>query len=186
MKQTRAIVVGLLIVVIGAIFVAYWRRPARDLKRVSGYRVEIEKNEGGSRKHVSFTVPIALVARVASFVPFADISADARRNWSDADVTPRDILAAADQSTPGKPGVISKSHAKIEVSAEGPAIEIVIRDDWDKTVRLRVPRALVESLSGEKRLSPHDLLRKLDELGPGDVVVIRDRDDQVTITAVAR
>ena len=29
-------------------------------------------------------------------------------------------------------------------------------------------------------------LRKLDELGPGDVVVIRDRDDQVTITAIAR
>ena len=72
------------------------------------------------------------------------------------------------------------------MTQDGPAIEIVIRDDWDKTVRLRVPRVLVESLSGEKRLSPRNLLKKLDELGPGDVVVIRDRDDQVTITAVPR
>jgi len=186
MKEVRAVVLGLLIVLIGAILVAYWRRPARDLKRVSGYRVEIEKSEGGSRKHVSFTVPMTLVARIATFVPFTDIGADARSNWNDADVTPKDILTAADQSSPGKPGIVSKSHNKIEVSQDGQAIEIVIRDDWDKTVRLRVPRALVESLSGEKRISPRDLLKKLDELGPGDVVVIRDRDDQVTITAVAR
>jgi hypothetical protein len=185
MKEVRAVVVGVAIVVLVALFVAFWRRPARELKRVSGYRIEIEKSEGGSRKHVSFTVPMALVARVASFVPFADIGADARSNWN-GEVTPHDILIAADQSAPGKPGVISKGSAKIEVSSEGSALEIVARDDWGKTVRLRVPRSLVESLSGEKRLSPRDLLRKLDELGPGDVVVIRDRDDQVTITAIAR
>jgi hypothetical protein len=186
MKEVRAVVVALLILVVIAIAVAFWRRPARELTRVRGYRVEIEKNEGGSRKHVSFTVPITLVARIASFVPFADIGADARTSWNDGDVTPRDILNAADQSSPGKPGVISRGHSRIEVSAEGAAVEIVARDDWDKTVRVRVPRSLVESLSGQKRLSPRDLLRKLDELGPGDVVVIRDRDDQVTITAIAR
>jgi hypothetical protein len=186
MKEVRAVVVGLVIVVLVALFVAFWRRPARELKRVSGYRIEIEKSEGGSRKHVSFTVPITLVARIASFVPFADIGADARNNWSGGEVTPHDILIAADESAPGKPGVISKGNAKIEVASEGSALEIVARDDWGKTVRLRVPRSLVESLSGEKRLSPRDLLRKLDELGPGDVVVIRDRDDQVTITAIAR
>jgi hypothetical protein len=186
MKQVRAVVVGLVIVLLVALFVAFWRRPARELKRVSGYRVEIEKSESGSRKHVSFTVPITLVARIASFVPFTDIGANARTNWSDSEVTPHDILTAADQSSPGKPGVISKGHTKIEVSSQGSALEIVARDDWDKTVRLRVPRSLVESLSGEKRLSPRDLLRNLDELGPGDVVVFRDRDDQVTITAIAR
>jgi hypothetical protein len=186
MKEVRAVVVGLVIVLLVALCVAFWRRPARELKRVSGYRVEIEKSEGGSRKHLSFTVPITLVARIASFVPFADIGADSRSHWNDGEVTPRDILAAADQSSPGKPGVISKGHAKVEVTADGAALDIVARDDWDKTVRLRVPRSLVESLSGQKRLSPRDLLRKLDELGPGDIVVIRDRDDQVTITAIAR
>ena len=31
-----------------------------------------------------------------------------------------------------------------------------------------------------------DILRKLDELGPGDVVVVKDRDKEVTITAEAR
>src|SRR6266852_1233104 len=82
MKEVRAVVVALLILVVIAIAVAFWRRPARELTRVRGYRVEIEKNEGGSRKHVSFTVPITLVARIASFVPFADIGADARSNRS--------------------------------------------------------------------------------------------------------
>jgi hypothetical protein len=29
-------------------------------------------------------------------------------------------------------------------------------------------------------------LKKLDELGPGDVVVVKDRDKEITITAEAR
>jgi hypothetical protein len=51
---------------------------------------------------------------------------------------------------------------------------------------VRVPRALVESLSNRRRISPRDILKNLDEMGPGDVVVVRDRDDEVTITAEAR
>ncbi len=66
MKEVRAVVLGLLVVVLVAIAISVWRRPARELRHVRGFRVEIQKTEGGSRRHVSFHVPISLVARVAS------------------------------------------------------------------------------------------------------------------------
>jgi len=186
MKELRAIVFGLLVLVLVAVGIAVWRRPARELTHVRGFRVEIQKTEGRSRRHVSFHIPIALVARVASLVPISDFGGDFRTEWKDGDLTAREILDAADRSAPGKPGEIQRDHAKIEVTAEGRALEIVVKDEWDKTVRVRVPRALVESLSSEKRISPREILRRLDELGPGDIVVIRDRDDEVTITAEPR
>jgi hypothetical protein len=183
MKEVRAVVLGLFVVILVAIAVAFWRRPAREFKRVGSYHVEIEKSEGGSKKHVSFTVPITFVARIASMIPISDIGGGIKNDWGSGDVTPRDILDAADRSAPGKPGEITHDRTKIEVTTEGTAIEIVAKDDWDRNVRVRVPRALVESLSGEKRVAPRDILKKLDEMGPGDVIVIRDHDNQVTITA---
>lgn len=183
MKETRAVVLGLFIVLLVAIGVAYWRRPSRELTHVKGYRVEIEKSEGGSKKHISFTVPMTFVARIATMVPFADIGSGARTGWSEENVTARDILDAAGQSAPGKPGLIERDRTRIEVTAEGSSIEIFVKDDWDRNIRVRVPRALLESLSGEKRISPREILRRLDEMGPGDVVAIRDHDNQVTITA---
>ena len=186
MKEARAVVVGVLVVVLVALGIALWRRPAREFHRVRGYRVEIEKNEGGSRKHVSFTIPMTLIARAASFGPFGDISAGMRSDWGGGRVTPKDILDAASESAPGKPGVITRDHNRIEVTADGPVLDIVIKDEWDKTVRLRIPRSLVESISSEKPLSGRDVLRRLDELGPGEIVEIHDGDDQVTITAQGR
>lgn len=183
MREVRAVVLGLFVVLLVAVGVAYWRRPARELKHVKGYRVEIEKSQGSSKKHVSFTVPITFVARIASMIPISDIGADLKTKWGEGELTARDILDAADQSSAGKPTVLTRDHSKIEVTADGSAIEVLVKDDWDKTVRVRVPRTLIEGLSGEKRVSPRDILKKLDEMGPGDVIVIRDRDDQVTITA---
>lgn len=187
MREVRAVVVGVLVVILIALAVAVWRRPARELHRVRGYRVEIQKTEGGSRRHVSFTVPISLVARAASLAPFSDIGRDLRSDWGgDHEVSARDILDAAGRSSPGNPGVITRDHGRIEVTAQGAALEIVVKDEWNKIVRVRVPRSLVESLSAQRRISPRDILRKLDELGPGEVVAIRDGDDEVTITAEAR
>lgn len=185
MKEVRAIVIGLLVLVVVAIGLALWRRPTREFRHVRGYRVEIRKSEGDSRRRVSFTVPISLVARIASLAPMAHIG-DLKADWGEGEVTARDILDAAAKSAPGRPGVISRDHGRIEVTADGSALDIVIKDDWDKTVRLRVPRALVESLSGERSISPREVLHRLDELGPGDVVVIRDGHDEVTITAEGR
>jgi hypothetical protein len=186
MKETRAIVIGVLVVVLVAWGISRWRRPAREYHRVRGYRVEIEKREGGSRKSVSFTIPMALIARAASFGPFGDISARMREEWGDGHVTPRDILGAAKDSSAGHPGVITRDHTRIEVTADGAVLDIAIKDEWGKSVRVRIPRSLVESLSQEKRVSGRDVLRRLDELGPGEIVEIHDGDDQVTITAEAR
>ena len=186
MNEVRAVVLGLLVLVVIAIGISIWRRPARELKHLGGFRVEIVKNEGGSRKHVSFHIPISVVARVASFVPISDFGGDWPSDWKDHDLTARDILDAANQSSPGKPAEIERGRKRIEVLADGQALEITVKDEWDKNVRIRVPRALIESLSSDRRISPREILRRLDELGPGDVVVIRDRDDEVTITAEPR
>jgi hypothetical protein len=186
MREIRAVVLGLFIVILVAIAIAVWPRPARVLKHIRGYRVEIQKTDGEARRHISFTVPISLVARIASLVPISDFGGDLHADWGSGDLTARDILDAASKSPPGQPGVITRDHSRIEVTADGTSLEIVVKDDWGKMVRLRVPRALVESLSNQKRISPRDILKKLDEMGPGDIVVIRDRDDEVTITAEAR
>jgi hypothetical protein len=186
MKEVRAVVLGLLVLVIVALAISVWRRPARELRHLSGFRVEVVKQEGSSRKHVSFHVPISVVARLASFIPISDFGGDWSRDWTDNELTARDILDAADKSAPGQPVEIERGRKKIEVTADGKAIDIAIKDDWDRKVRIRVPRALIESLSSDRRISPREILRRLDELGPGDVVVIHDRDDEVTITAEGR
>ncbi|MCA1611695.1 MAG: hypothetical protein LC780_12710 [Acidobacteria bacterium] len=183
MKEVRAVVLGLIVVILGALALSMWQRPAREFHRVRGYRVEIRKAENGGSRHVAFTVPISLVARMASLVPVSDIGGNMRADFGDGEITARDILEAGNASSPGKPGVITRGHAHIEVLSEGAVLDIQAKDDWDKNVHIRVPRALVESLSKESRVSPKDILRRLDELGPGDIVSIKDRDNDVTITA---
>jgi hypothetical protein len=186
MKEVRAIVLGLFVVILVATALAFWHRPAKEFRRIQGYRVEIQKSEGGSRRHVSFHVPIGFVARIVSLAPFSDLGSDWKTDWGSGEITPKDILDAAGKSAPGQPGVITHDQDRIEVTTDGPALEIVVKDAWGKTVRVRVPRALIESLSDEKRVSAREILRRLDELGPGDVVVIRDGDNEVTISAEAR
>lgn len=186
MKEVRAIVVGLVVVVLVAIALAYWRRPAPEFARIKGYRVEVREKDGDSVRKVSFTVPSNLVARVAKLAPMREIGGNLKAQWNDESICARDILDAADRSAPGKPGLIEKDGKKIEVSAEGSVLEIVVTDDWNKMVRLRVPRGLIESFSWKGNISPRDILRRLDELGPGEVVMIKDGSDEVTITAEAR
>jgi hypothetical protein len=186
MREVRAVVIGLVIVVLGALALAWWRRPAPEFARIKGYRVDVREKEGDSTRRVSFTVPTNLIARIARFAPIEDIGGDLKAEWDDGELSARDVLDAADRSAPGSPGVIERDRKRIEVTANGPALEIVVKDDWDKTVRFRLPRSLVESFSGESNISPRDILKRLDELGPGEVVTIRDGNDEVTITAEPR
>jgi flagellar motor switch protein FliM len=51
---------------------------------------------------------------------------------------------------------------------------------------VRLPRAIIESVSGGRDISPREFLQRIDELGPGDVIHIQDGDNRVTITAQAR
>jgi len=186
MKEVRAVVIGLLVVVLAALALATWRHPAAEFTRIKGYRVEVREKEGDSVRKVSFSVPSNLLARVARFAPIRDIGGDLRAEWDNAEISAREILEAADRSSPGHPGVIEKDDVRIEVTAEGNALEVVSRDDWDKIVRVRVPRGLLESFAGEGNISPRDILRRLDELGPGEIVTIKDGNSEVTITAEAR
>ena len=186
MREVRAVVIGLLVVLLGALALAFWRKPAPEFKHVKAYRVEFRERDGDTTRKVSFSVPSNLVARIAKLAPVASIGADVEAHWDDHEVTPREILEAADRSEPGKPGIVEVDKGSVEVMAEGSVIEVLIKDDWDKEIRLRVPREIIESLSGHGEMSPRDVLRRLDELGPGEVVTIRERDKEITITAVAR
>jgi len=185
MKEIRAVVLGLVVVILVALALAFWRRPAPEFARVKGFKVEVREKEGDSTRRVSFSVPSNLVARVAKFSPIRRFGGDIHTDW-DGDVTPRDLLDAAAESAPGKPGVIKTGNDTIEVMAEGTALAITIRDDWGKLVHVRVPRAIVESFSGDRQISPKEILERIDELGPGDVVVVKDGDKEVTITAEPR
>jgi hypothetical protein len=186
MKEVRAVVVGLVVVVLLAMAWAFWSKPAKEFHKIRGYRVDIQKSEGGSRKHVTFSIPIVTLARIASMVPMSHVGASWDENWGNGEVTGKDILAAADRSAPGKPGVIEHDGNRIEVTADGFALDILIKDDWGKTVKLRLPRALVEGFTDRRGLSLKDVFKRLDDLGPGDVVRVEDGDNEVTITAVAK
>jgi hypothetical protein len=186
MKEIRAVIVGLVVLVIVAAALAFWRRPAPEFARVKGFKVDVRETENGSTHRVSFSVPSSLVARIAKMTPIRRFGADFHGKWDEGEVSPREILDAAAESSPGKPGVIKKDDKTIEVTADGSALMIVVKDDWGKSVQLRVPRAIVESFSGDREITPKEILEKIDELGPGDMVTVHDGEKEVTITAEPR
>jgi len=185
MREIRAVVAGLVVLVLIAMAWSLWQRPGREFHKIKGYRVEIQKQEGESRKHMSFTIPIATVARIASFIPIG-IHGNWDSDWGHGNVTGADILKAAAESAPDKPGLIERDGNRIEVVADGFVLDITVKDDWGKTVKVRVPRTLVEGFTEGRGLSVKEVLKKLDELGPGDVVRVQDGENEVTITAEAR
>jgi hypothetical protein len=186
MKELRAVIIGLVIVVLVATAWAVWRRPSREFHKIRGYRVEIEKTERGEHRHLSFSIPIVTIARIASLIPATDIGRNWDSDWANGEVTGKDILDAAAGSAPGKPGVIERNGNRIEVTADGPALEIEIKDSWDKRVKIRLPRSLVEGFTDRRSISIQDVLKRLDELGPGDIVKVQDGNSEVTITAQAK
>ena len=182
-REVRAVVLGLAVVVIVAIALSFWRRPAAEFHRIRGFRVEVKKTDGGETRHLSVHVPVTLLANLTRLAHLDSLGADLRTEWEKGDITPKQILQAADESQPGKPGVIKTQDTTIEVSSDGASLVIDVKDDWDKNVHIRVPRSLVEAFSEDHPISTREILRRLDELDPGDVVTIRDRNDEVTITA---
>ena len=185
-KEARAVVLGLFVVVIAALALSYWRRPSVEFKRIKGFRVEVKKTEGDQTRRVSVNVPVSLLAQLSRLASLDSLGGDIRADWGHGDVTPKQILAAAAESSPGKPGVIKKDMSTIEVSADGDALVIDVKDEWDKNVHIRLPRTLVEAFADDHPLSTREILRRLDELDPGDVVTIKDHDSEVTITAQPR
>jgi hypothetical protein len=185
-KELRAVVLGLVVVVLIAVGISIWRRPAAEFHRIRGFRVQIKKTDGGETRTASFNVPVSLLARMASLAHMEDLGGDIRRDWAHGRVTPKRILEAADESLPGKPGVIREEDSTVEVVADGEMLQIDVKDDWGKRVHIRLPRLLVEAISEDHPLSIREILGRLDELGPDDVVTIQDEDSEVTITALPR
>lgn len=184
MKEVRAVVLGALVVLLVALGLAWWHRPAHEFTRIKGFRVEVRKKDGGETRKISIHVPVALLAHLTRLAHIDDaLDGDLRTAWDKSDVTPRQILDAADESKDDKPGIIKKDDNTIEVRTQGDAILIDVKDSWDKSVHIQVPRYLVEVFSEDHPMTARDLLRKLDELNPGDLVTIRDKDDEITITA---
>jgi hypothetical protein len=186
MKDIKAIVLGLLVVVVAALALAFWRRPAAEFTRIKEFRVEVRNKDGDSTRRATFTVPTNLIARLVKLGHLESIGGDIAKDWGHGDVRVRDILEAADKSEPGKPAVIQKGDSKIEVAADGEMLSIDVNDSWDKHVHVRLPRSILEGLSDERGISTSEILRRLDGLDPGDVVNIKDADNEVTITAVPR
>lgn len=183
-KEVRAVVLGLFVVVVFALGLAFWRGPSRDFHRIKGFRVEVKKTDGDETRRFSVHVPVSLLAQLTRLARIDDtLDGDIKMAWDESDITPRQILDAADASTPEKPGIIQHEDSTIEVRSEGGTILIDVRDDWDQKVHIQLPRTLVEVFSDDRPMSTRDLLRHLDELDPGDLVTIRDRDDEITITA---
>ena len=188
-REIRAVVLGLVVVVIFGIGLAYWRRPAAEFRRIRAFRVEVKKKDGDETRTMSFNVPVALLAQMTRLAHIENFESDMRREFEKGEITPRQILDAADESEEGangKPGVIKKDDATIEVRKDGSSIRIDVKDDWDRNAHIRVPRSLIEAFSDDHPLSIRDIIHRLDELDPGDVVTFQDRDGEVTITAVPR
>jgi hypothetical protein len=181
------VVLGLFVVVVVAIGFAFWRRPAHEFQRIRGFRVEVRQTEGDETRTFHFNVPVSLLAQLTRLAKIDDaLDGDIRAAWDREEITPRAILEAADASAPDKPGVIETDDAKVEVRSEGDAILIDVEDDWDHDVHVRVPRSLIELFADDEPISARDILRRLDELDAGDVVTIRDKHDEITITAQPR
>lgn len=186
-KEVKAVVLGLFVVVVFAIGLAVWRGPARDFHRIKGFRVEVKTKDGDETRKLSIPVPVSLLAQLARLANIDDaLDGEIRAHWDDADITPRQILDAADAATAEKPGVITHEDKVIEVRTQDQSILIDVRDDFDEKVHIQLPRYLVELFADDQPLTARELLRRLDELNPGDVVTIRDRDDEITIKAEPR
>jgi hypothetical protein len=187
MKELRAVVMGLVVVLVVAMMLAFWNRPAKEFTRIKEFKVEVRERDGDSTRHLSFKVPTTLISRIAKLSHLDSIGGgNLTTDWGNGDVRVQDILEAADKSEPGKPGVIEKGESKIEVTDDKGMLAIDVKDSWDKHVHIRLPRSVIEGLSEERSISTSEILHRLDELEPGDVVTIQDSDSEVTITAVPR
>jgi hypothetical protein len=187
MKDVRAIVLGLVVVLLAAMMLAFWNRPAKEFTRIKEFQVEVRQKEGDSTRRLSFKVPTTLISRIAKLSHLDSVGGGhITTDWGNGDVSVQDILEAADKSSPGKPGLIEKGDSKIEVTDENGTLAIDVKDSWDKHVHVRLPRAVIEGLSEERSISTSEILHRLDQLEPGDVVTVQDSDSEVTITAVPR
>lgn len=194
MKELRAIVLGVVVVLFIAVVWGFWKRPAAGMRRVHSFRVEIDGRENGREKHLSVRIPGFLVSKVSNLASRAWENGD----WNDWNfdfdgetrrITPREILGAADKSQPDKPSVIPihGDEDRLEVSSDAGVVRIkVLSHNHRREAEIEVPRLLLEGLAQEKPISPRELLQRIDTLGPGEVVSISSDEGKVRILALGK
>jgi hypothetical protein len=188
MKELRAIVLGLLILLAIVLVWGVLRRPAAGMRRVRSFHVEITDRHDGRNERISLRIPGFFVGKA---VAMASHAWDHSSHWSSVDfdgsrISPRQILEAADRSRDGAPGVVDleDGRGRIEVTPRGQALELtVFESHGTNRVTIRVPRSILEDLKDTDRVSPQKLLARIDALGPGDLVLVQSEDGEVRVTA---
>lgn len=191
MKELRAIVLGVVVVALIALAWGFFRRPAPGMTRVRSFRVEIDGHENGRDKHISVRLPGFLVGKVSQLVSHSWDNED-WRDWTfsvggdEKRITPRDILDAAEKSSPGHPERISirGDDEALDVLADGAEVRVrVLHDGGHREAEIVVPKLLLSGLAQERPIAPRDILRRIDTLGPGEIVSIRSEDGSVRVVA---
>jgi hypothetical protein len=193
MKETRAIVLGLVVVVIIAFCWSFFRRPAAGMKRVRSFRVEIRGEKHGEPQNISLRIPGYFVGKAVQMA-----SKGWERAWrrgsegfdfDGTSITPKEILEAADRSRPGSPATIEidRGRGRMDVSREGASVRLSVHGEGERHgAEIVIPRALIESLAQEEPLSPREVLARIDQMGPGDLVSIKSDEAEVRVTAEGR
>ena len=191
MKETRAAVLGVVVVVLIALVWGFVRRPAPGMTRVRSFRVEIDGRENGRDKHVSVRLPGFLVGKVSQLVSHS-WDDDDWRDWSltvdgeDRRITPSEILAAAEKSSPGHPTRLTLHGGEdfLDVADDSGEVRIhVLHDGGRRDAEIVVPKVLLSGLAQEKPITPREILHRIDTLGPGEIVSIRSEDGDVRVIA---
>lgn len=188
MKELRAVVLGL-VVLLGVVLVwGILRRPAAGMRRVHSFHVEITDLHDGRNERISLHIPGFFVGKAVAMASHAweHSSHSDSIDFDGSHVTPREILEAADRSHEGAPGIVDldDGRGRLEVTAHGEALELnVIESHGDHRVKVRVPRSILEELRESDHVSPRELLARIDSLGPGDLVLVQSEDGEVRVTA---
>ncbi len=194
MKELRAAVLGVVVVVLIAIVWGFVRRPMPGMTRVRSFRVEIDGHENGRDKHISVRLPGFLVGKVSQLVS-RTWEDDDWRDWSltvdgeDRRITASEILAAAEKSSPGHPTRIALHGGEDSLDVVSDAGEVrvhVLREGGRRDAEIILPKALLAGLAQEKPITPREILHRIDTLGPGEIVSIRSEDGSVRVIAEGR
>src|SRR5262249_20171279 len=94
-RETRAIVLGLFVVVLFAIGLSVWRKPAAEFRRIRAFHVQVKKQDGGETRTMSFNVPVSLLAQLTRLAHIENFESDMRSELEKSEITPRQILDAA-------------------------------------------------------------------------------------------
>src|SRR5258708_2290386 len=151
MKELRAIILGVVVVVLIALVWGFLRRPAPGMTRVRSFRVEIDGHENGRDKHVSVRLPGFLVGKVSQLVSHSWENED-WRDWTfmvdgeDRRIPPRAILDAAEKSSPGHPTriAIHGGEDSLDVTADAGEVRVhVLHGGGRREAEIILPRPLL-------------------------------------------